>query len=196
MGKLILIRHGETEYNKQKLFFGWKDPELNEMGISQSNKAKERLKKYEYDKIYVSPLKRAFLTGEIVNYKELELNVSNQLKELNFGIFEGHSYEEILEKYPDEEKNAKENWKDYSFETGESPKMLQERVIEFINSNLNLETENVVLVTHWGVICTILSHYITGGLNGYWKFKIKNGGIAVLEFSEGFVSLEGLNVGE
>lgn len=196
MGKLILVRHGETEYNKNRLFFGWKDPELNEKGIYQSHLAKNRLQKYEYHKIYASPLKRAYLTGEIVNYKGLEINVSEELKELNFGIFEGHSYEEILEKFPEEEKIAKDNWEEYSFKTGESPKMLQERVISFINNNLNLEDENVVLVTHWGVICTILSYYLTGGIKGYWKFKIKNGGIAVLEFRDGFVSLEGFNIGE
>lgn len=196
MGRLILVRHGETDFNKNRLLFGWKDPELNQCGISQSHTARKILERYDYAKIYSSPLKRALKTGEIVNYKGIDIEISEQLKELNFGIFEGYSYEEILELYPEEEKIAREDWKNYSFKTGESPKMLQKRAVEFIETKIDLEKEDVVLVTHWGVICTVLSHYLSGDLNGYWKFKIKNGGIAILDFADGYVSLEALNIGE
>lgn len=190
MGRLILVRHGETEENKKGVFFGWLDPSLNETGVVQGYEAKKKLEKYNYSKIYSSPLKRAFETCEIINYKKIPVQVVDDIKELNFGIFEGYSYEEIVQKYPTQEKIASENWQEYHFETGESPKSLQERVVKFVEENLDLQNEDTVLVTHWGVICSILSYYLSKELDSYWKFKIKNGGIAVLEFSDGYVMLE------
>lgn len=193
MGKIILVRHGETELNKKGIFFGRLDPSLNENGKGQLENTRELLKSYEYQQIHSSPLARARESAEIINQDAKSLNFDSRLMELDFGIFEGLSYEEIERNYPEECKKNQENWEDYNFETGETVKELQARSVEFIES-LDKNQDHLV-VTHWGVINTILSHYFSRGLEGYWKFDIKNGGIAVLEFSEGFPILRGLNIG-
>lgn len=194
MGKIILVRHGETNMNRDNLYHGILDPALNETGIKQAEKAYNIIKNISYDKIFSSPLKRAYETATILNYKKLNIELSDKIKELNFGIFEGLSYEEILNKYPYELKEATKNWKTYNFKTGESPLELQERSVQFINS---LDKDlNYLIVTHWGVICTILSYYFSYNLNAYWKFKIDNCGIVVIEFTrDNFPILAGFNIG-
>ncbi|WP_297597055.1 histidine phosphatase family protein [uncultured Cetobacterium sp.] len=194
MGKIILVRHGETELNTAGVFFGIMDPILTPEGMEQAESAKKILKELEYHKIYTSDLKRAKETAEIINYKKINLVLTKELREINFGIFEGYSYQQLLEKYPAEVKKSQEDWENYNYETGESVLQLQKRAIDFIEKELDLN-KNTVLVTHWGVINTILSHYFSVGLNAYWKFSVKNGGIVIIEFSEGYPILKGLNIG-
>ncbi len=194
MGKVILVRHGESEMNRDGLFFGWLDPELTEKGKEQAHKAKNIIEKFKYDEIYSSDLLRARKTAEIINYQGLPLNVCEELREINFGIFEGLTYEEISRKYPVEVKLWEEKWQEYDYEHGENVTQLQKRAVDFLNK-LDKEKKDIVVVTHWGVINCILSYYITGGLDGYWKFALNTGGVSVLEFRDGFPVLKGLNIG-
>ncbi|WP_022818882.1 histidine phosphatase family protein [Fusobacterium russii] len=181
MGKLILVRHGETDLNKNKIYFGKLNPGLNETGKEQIKKTKEKLLNYRYDFIYSSPLLRAKQSAEICNYLNLPINYSDNLRELDFGVFEGLTFDEIQEKYPNEVKKAEKEWKTYNFETGEAPNQMYLRVMEFLKS-LNFEKDNLI-VAHWGVLNSILSHYLANELDGYWKYKFENGGIAILEGS-------------
>lgn len=193
MGKLILVRHGQTDMNVDGIYFGWLDPVLNEKGREQGKKAKDTIKSIFYDKIYSSDLKRASETAQYVNYLNREINYDKRLRELNFGIFEGLTYEEIQKKYPKECEESSKNWKDYNFLTGESPRELQRRAVEFVES-LDLEKNNLV-VTHWGVINCILSWYFSNELDSYWKYSVENGGVCIIEFVDRFPILKGLNIG-
>lgn len=193
MGKLILVRHGQTDLNTEGIYFGWLNPNLNEKGYEQAQKAREVIKTIPYDKIYSSDLERARLTAEIVNYKNLHIVFDKRLREINFGIFEGLTYEEISKKYPDECKISEDNWENYNFGNGESPRELQKRAVDFVEG-LNLEEDNLV-VTHWGVINSILSCYFSKGLDSYWKYSVENGGVCIIEFTNGFPILKGLNIG-
>lgn len=195
MGKLILVRHGQTDMNKDRLYFGKLDPSLNAEGRSQAIKACHNLVglDIDYDKIYSSNQKRAYETAVLVNYKKLDIEQSELIQEMDFGIFEGLTYNEIIEKYPEEMEKCRKDWKNYSYVNGENPIILQKRAIEFINS-LDKNLNNLV-VTHWGIICSLLSYFLSNGLDSYWKFEIKNGGIAVIEFQEGFPILRGFNIG-
>lgn len=192
MGKLILVRHGQTDMNLDGLYFGWLDPSLNEKGIEQAQKARESMKKISYDNIYSSDLLRASETAQIVNYLEKDIVFDSRIRELNFGIFEGLSYEEIVTKYPVESEISLKEWRTYNFETGESPTDLQRRAVEFVES-LDLEKDNLV-VTHWGVINCILSWYFSNELDSYWKYSVENGGLCVIEFVDRFPILKGLNI--
>ncbi|MEI6857374.1 histidine phosphatase family protein [Psychrilyobacter sp.] len=195
MGKLILVRHGESELNIENIFFGHLDPKLTKKGTNQAQRTKEILSSINYKKIYSSPLKRAVETAEIINVKNYDLNLVEELKELNFGILEGLTYEEILKKYPEDALKWKENWQTYDYQTGESVQQLQERCVNFVES-LDFSGENIVAVCHWGVINCILSHYFSGGLDGYWKFAPNYAGIIVIEFTDGYPILKGINIGD
>lgn len=193
MGKLILVRHGQTNLNIGGIYFGKLNPELNEVGLVQAENAKTILKNCDYDKIYSSDLLRAKQTAEIINHKRLEIVYEKSLQELDFGIFEGLTYTEIKEKYPVECAQSEKDWENFNYITGESPKEMQKRVINFINT-LDLKQNNLI-VTHWGVINSILSYYMTNGLVGYWKFAVDNGGVCIIEFVDNFPVLKGLNIG-
>lgn len=196
MGKLILVRHGQTDMNKDKIYYGKLDVPINKTGKKQAEKARENLVnlKIDYDKIYSSNQKRAYETAQIVNYKNLEIEVNEKIQEMNFGIFEGLCYEEIIKKYPEEMEKLKKDWKTYSYITGENPFMLQKRAVEFLNS-IDKSKDNLV-VTHWGIICSLLSWLFSNELDGYWKFQIENGGIAVINFVDNnYPVLCGFNIG-
>lgn len=195
MGKLILIRHGQTDMNKDQLYYGRLDVPINETGKEQAENTRKNLVELEidYDKIYSSPMKRAYETAEIVNYKNLEIEKDDELREMDFGIFEGLSYKEIIKKYPEEMEKLKKDWKTYSYVTGENPFMLQKRVLKFLEK-IDKNKNNMV-VTHWGIICTLLSFLFSSELEGYWKYQVKNGGIVIIEFADGYPILCGFNVG-
>ena len=195
MGKLILIRHGQTDMNKDQLYYGRLDVPINETGKEQAENTRKNLVEFEidYDKIYSSPMKRAYETAEIVNYKNLEIEKDDELREMDFGIFEGLSYKEIIKKYPEEMEKLKKDWKTYSYVTGENPFMLQKRALKFLEK-IDKNKNNMV-VTHWGIICTLLSFLFSSELEGYWKYQVKNGGIVIIEFADGYPVLCGFNVG-
>ena len=179
MGKLILVRHGQTEMNAQSLYFGKLNPPLNDLGISQAYQAKEKLLDIDYDIIYSSPLKRAKQTAEICNYLDKEIIFDSNLEEINFGIFEGLPFKQISEKYPNEVKKMEEDWKSFNYVTGESPKEMFQRAISFLKT-LDYTKTNLI-VTHWGIINCIISYFISGSLDSYWKFKIQNASIVIFE---------------
>lgn len=196
MGRLILIRHGQTDMNKDGIFYGRLDVPINETGKLQAENACKNLIKFkmDYDKIYSSFMKRALETAQIVNYKNLEIETDENIREMDFGIFEGLTYDEVKKLYPAEIENLKSDWKTYSYVTGENPFMLQERAVKFFNT-LDKNKNNLV-VTHWGVICSLMSWLFSNELEGYWKYKIKNGGIVVIDFDKDFPILHGFNIGE
>ena len=193
MGKLIIVRHGQTQMNVEGIFFGKLNPGLNEHGKMQCKRTAEILKKYDYDAIYSSDLLRAAETAELVNYSKLPITFDKRLQEIDFGIFEGLSYNEIQEKYPEECEKSKNEWKTFDFVTGESLVELQNRAVKFVES-LDKTKDNLV-VTHWGVINCILSWYFSDELKSYWKYSVENGGICIIEFTDDFPVLKGLNIG-
>ena len=179
MGKLILIRHGQTEMNAQNLYFGKLNPLLNDLGIEQAYMVKEKLSNIAYDYIYSSPLERARETAEICNYLNKEIIYDNRLEEINFGAFEGLTFKEISKKFPNEVKEMERNWKTFNYITGESLEELYQRAVSFLET-LDYTKDNLV-ISHWGIINCIISYFVSGTLDTYWKFKVDNCSIVVFE---------------
>ena len=103
--KLILIRHGETDGTYQKRYCGVTDLPLNKMGIEQVENASRNLKKEKIDKVYSSDMKRTIQSANIV-FKDKDIEKLSSLREMNFGIFEGLTYEEIMKKHSDSYENG------------------------------------------------------------------------------------------
>lgn len=179
MGKLILIRHGQTEMNAQNLYFGKLNPPLNDLGIEQVYMAKEKLSNIAYDCIYSSPLERTKETAEICNYLDKEIIYDSRLEEINFGIFEGLTFKKISEQYPNEVKEMEKNWKSFNYITGESLEELYQRAVSFLET-LDYTKDNLI-ISHWGIINCIISYFVSGTLDTYWKFKVDNCSIVIFE---------------
>ena len=106
---LVLLRHGESEWNKQNLFTGWTDVELSDTGRSQAVTAGELLKDegYDFDVCYTSYLKRAIHTLDIVldemDLEWLPVTKSWELNERHYGALQGLNKAETAEKYGEEQ---------------------------------------------------------------------------------------------
>ena len=149
--KLLLTRHGQTDWNVAGKVQGITDIELNETGKKQAEATGEKLLDYNIDIIISSPLKRAKKTAEIIRgNRNIPILLDEGLMERGFGEFEGKTREEFDF---DEIWNYKLN---KQYENAESIGELFERVQKFLNKvQEEYKDKTVLLVTHGGVIVSI-----------------------------------------
>lgn len=149
---LHVVRHGETEDNKYKKFCGWRETPLNETGKKQAEDFGNMLKEEKYDMIISSPLPRAKETAEIIAAKTgTEVQFDDRLKERNFGVIEGKSWEEIQKDLPDVAVNNFENYQP-DLPEGETIEEVVERVDDFVENLNQFKGKKVLLITHTGVL--------------------------------------------
>ncbi|APQ78234.1 TPA: alpha-ribazole phosphatase [Clostridium botulinum] len=189
---IYLIRHGETEHNKRKNFYGKLDVGLNEKGEKQSYKVGELLKDVKFNKIYISDRKRTRETAERIlernRFYEKEKNIiykDEKINELDFGIFEGKSYEEIGSLYPKEQEKWEKDWKNFAPPKGESAVVFYNRVENFMKHIQKEEDGNYLIVTHGGVIRMIYSYILKNNMDFYWNFASRNGDITLIKYEYG-----------
>ena len=195
--RFILVRHGETQWNTNGRFGGYTDVPLNEKGKMQAELAGRKLMKETIDKVYCSDLSRARDTAQaILEHHSLPVEYSQAIREMNFGKWEGLTYQQILEQYPDHSKRWVEDYTNVACLEGESLKMFYDRIAHAFEKIKGQATDDqtVLIVAHSGVIKGILCKEIIGSVDGFWKFKVENGGIVVLEFDGDFPVLSALNM--
>ncbi|MBN3346637.1 alpha-ribazole phosphatase [Clostridium botulinum] len=189
---IYLIRHGETEHNKRKNFYGKLDVGLNEKGEKQSYKVGELLKDVKFNKIYISDRKRTRETAERIleknKFYDKEKNIiykDERINEIDFGLFEGKSYEEIGSLYPKEQEKWEKDWKNFSPPKGESAVVFYNRVENFMKHIQKEEDGNYLIVTHGGVIRMIYSYILQNNMDFYWNFASRNGDITLIKYEYG-----------
>ncbi len=175
---IIMIRHGESQDNALRAFGSYESP-LTEKGIKQIENTKESLKQFNYSKVYYSPFLRTVQTLNILGLEGIE---DKRIGEYNFGIFSGLNNEKIQAKYPEEYKLWNQNPEEYVVENGESLNMVYERVKDFLDE-IAKKDENVVLVTHAGVI-RLAYCWMFDNLDYFFKFKVNNGSINIISIDE------------
>nr|WP_312576368.1 histidine phosphatase family protein [Sedimentibacter sp.] len=175
---LYLVRHGESVGNLNKRYCGITDVKLSLKGESQAKIAGFNLKNNSISQIYTSPLIRASETARIISE---EINVGfctvDCLKEINFGIFENMTWEEIHRNYKIETDSWIDKGFEYKFPKGESYLDIIDRIACFMD---NID-DNSVIVSHFGVIQSILIYYKAADCNNVWDYHISNGDIVVLD---------------
>ncbi len=186
MLELILLRHGETDSNLQGTYVGWTDISLNKKGVLQAEAAAERLAGHRIDRIFSSPLKRAFETAMIVNGNfNLPIEKVDELKERNFGIWENLMYREIQERYPDECAAWTKDWLNYCIPGGESAADAFRRNIRFVDALVQGNASGTFLiVTHLGCIRTIITYLLGMKIEDIWRFSIDNCGITKIMIND------------
>lgn len=189
---IYLIRHGETEHNKRKNFYGKLDVGLNEKGEKQSYKVGELLKDVKFNKIYISDRKRTRETAERIleknKFYDKRKNIiykDERINEIDFGLFEGKSYEEIGSLYPKEQEKWEKDWKNFSPPKGESVVVFYNRVENFMKHIQKEEDGNYLIVTHGGVIRMIYSYILQNNMDFYWNFASRNGDITLIKYEYG-----------
>lgn len=180
--ELILIRHGETKWNKIKRYQGHMDIELNDWGRQQAEEAARELANLDINYFASSDLKRAKTTAEIIaSFHQNNVLELKELREMNFGDWEGKSFKEIQNENPlDFQKWIKDPVK-YSPPSGENLKEFQKRILQGFNQVLEKEAERNVIITHGGVIMVYLATILEMPLINYRKFKVANTGITKVD---------------
>lgn len=139
---LVLVRHGQSEWNLKNLFTGWKDPDLTEQGVAEAKSAGEQLKdmKLEFDLAYTSVLQRAQKTLGLIleelGQQDLETIRDQALNERDYGDITGMNKDEAREKFGEEQVHIWRRSYDVPPPGGESLKMTSERVLPYYRTEI------------------------------------------------------------
>lgn len=147
---LIVVRHGETVWNREKRMQGTTDTQLSDVGREQARALGRRLACRAFAALYTSDLSRARDTARVIaEHTGRDIVMDPRLQERRFGIFEGLTVEEIIARYPEEHARFMSRDPDYAVPGGESARGFTERCIgcvaEIAGRHAGCE---VVIVTH------------------------------------------------
>lgn len=162
MAKYILLRHGQTDWNVQRLYQGQTDIPLNENGIRQAEAAALLLKDIPFDIVYSSDLIRAVVTAQIAisMHKPVPIIYDMRIRERHFGSFEGTNYQRDLMN-PGILESMDQNPLTYRFPGGESLTDLEIRAREVYNEIENKHPKETVLLVSHGSFLTIFACILT-----------------------------------
>lgn len=177
--KIYVVRHGQTNGNKEQRMQGRMDIPLNELGISQAKKAYEELRNIKFDKIFCSPLIRTIQTAMIVaNAEKNDLIIDDRIVEISFGSMEGKTLDELGGDFvkffskPSEYININES---------ESFQSLIKRNGEFLEYLKTVEGNNILVVSHGAAIHAMISYIKKLSLDDFWKANVANCAITEIE---------------
>ena len=191
---IYLLRHGQTEENKRGAYYGNLNIGLNEIGISQGNKASVYFNDIKLDRVYVSDKKRTVeMANLVLGQAKPTFIVDSRINETNFGDFEGKTYEEIKMLYPRECVCMQNNWMEFAPPGGESYIQLCERVKSFMEDIKKLEVDNILICSHSGVVRAIYCYVMNENIDLFWKFGCKNGDISIIKYEYGNLYLDSIN---
>jgi len=155
MPQLVLIRHGESEWNKQNRFTGWIDIPLSEKGEEEARSAGEKLKGCKFDMVFTSVLQRAIKTyeiaAEIAGLNHLPVEKDQALNERMYGDLQGLNKDECRQKFGAEQVHIWRRSYDTPPPNGESLKDTADRVLPYYNKKIEPmlnEGKDILVVAH------------------------------------------------
>ena len=187
--EIILIRHGETEWNSQQRMQGHSNSDLSSVGQAQIQALGQWMKNVPFDHIYSSDSLRAKQTAEaITQFSGHELKIDLRLREKNLGVFEGLTSEEAWERHPEVFRLFKTAGSKYVIDEGESTQQLQDRALEIVNEiRIKHPEKRVLLVTHGGFIRVVMKHSLGLSLETPTRFLIRNTGVFRLVWEDKWI---------
>jgi len=183
--RIFLIRHGETNWNKEGRFQGQIDIPLNDNGKNQARKTFEYLRNIPFNKAFSSSMYRPYETAQIIlqNNKDLKIEKINALVEISHGLWEGKLEAEIREQWPVLLKNWHDKPEEVIMPEGESIKDVSERSIEAFDKICLSQKDNdlSLLVAHDAVNKTLICNIFGINYSNIWMIKQGNGGITIID---------------
>ena len=202
MNKLVLLRHGQSQWNLENRFTGWKDVPLTQQGIDEAKKAGYLIKKNNiiFDKIYSSVLLRANKTAEIAlkeaHMEELFENDqliyerSQSLNERDYGDLVGLNKAETAEKFGKEQVHIWRRSYDTPPPNGESLKDVVDRVSPYFTQRIEpllLEEKNVLIVAHGNSLRAVMIKVGLYKSNEISSIELPTGSPLCLEYEKGIL---------
>lgn len=178
---LYLVRHGETDWNKQGLIQGQQDIQLNQTGRQQAEKLQPFFQSHEVDHYYSSDLKRAHETGVIATESmSIQIQQDNGLRERCFGKYETHTRKYIRETWDPDFFHKSKGEPDGPIEGAEGILDFQKRSVDTISKiAVRHSGQRLAIFTHGGVIRSWLSYWLQIPMTLPRRFEVKNTSIHI-----------------
>lgn len=194
MPKIILVRHGQTDYNLQRRYQGSVDIPLNATGISQAEALRPRLAKIKLDAAYCSDLTRTRQTAALILEKHpsgLAAKPTPLIREISGGLFEGLTYEQMQSQFPEDLPKWEADRYNYRAPQGENLQAVEIRLREFLDIVAKEqigENRNVLVVAHGGIVSTLMCLLMQMKLNNLWQWRVDTCSLTVADlYPEGAI---------
>lgn len=187
MTRLILVRHGETVWNREGRYQGQIDTPLSELGLIQAEMVADALSEVEIDQVYSSPLSRAYLTAsKCASRHNLEVVKDERLLELNHGKWEGLMAEDVHKDYAELLWQWQNTVLEAQMPAGENIEDVRCRarqaVLEYVDHHPG---QTVLVVAHDAVNKALICDMWELGLEHFWQIKQDNTCINIMEYEAG-----------
>ena len=192
--KLVLVRHGQSEWNAKNLFTGWKDPKLTDLGIQEAIKAGDLLetRNLKFDLMFTSDLFRAQETGRLIleqmNQTDIQVIEDQSLNERNYGDLAGLNKDEAREKWGEEQVHIWRRSFDVPPPGGESLKNTAERVLPYFEREIMPKVKkslNILVAAHGNSLRALVMHIENISSEEIVKLEIATGDPLTYEYSNG-----------
>lgn len=186
--KLILIRHAESTWNRTNRVQGTRNPGLSDKGIKQAQLLAHQFNKMRFDAVYSSHLRRAYETAKILT--NFQISTLEDLQEIKLGVWEGKTIQQVNKEYKEIYRQWYKEPLKVKIPGGETLLEFKDRVVcIFDKIKAQHPNQEVLVVTHGGVITVYLAHLLEMNLNKVWSLTLKNSSMTILSFYDDFPSL-------
>ncbi len=189
MGALVLLRHGESQWNLENKFTGWVDVDLSPKGEKEADDAGRKLTDFSFDKVYTSALKRANRTMDIAleaaGITDVPIVYDKALNERHYGDLQGLNKAETAEKFGDEQVHIWRRSFDVPPPNGESLKDTLARVMPYWEANIEPDLKNgddILIVAHGNSLRSLAMHLESMTTEDVLNLNIPTGVPLVYEF--------------
>jgi len=181
--ELIIVRHGETEWNRKEIFRGRMDVPLDEVGVRQAELLGEHLACLKISAVYSSPLRRAVDTaGMITRHHNLTAQLSENLIDIDYGRWQGLSREDVKNTHRELYTEWIEHPDKVKFPDGESLEDIRQRVLAFLNEALPKHEGRMVVVSHRVVNKVLICALLGLGNSHFWNIRQDVGAMTVFAY--------------
>lgn len=192
--KLILARHGETDWNVAEVFRGRLDIELNETGRKQAKLMADYLAGTKFSAVFSSPLKRALETARAVAARQdIEVTVAPELMDMDFGDWQGLTVNTVREKHPGFFSRWLEQPHCLKVPGGESLSNVRERALNLISRITARNESDILLVSHRVVGKVLICALLSLDDSHFWNIKLDTCGLTNFSLEDGRFVLTGHN---
>jgi broad specificity phosphatase PhoE len=195
MVTVILVRHGETEWNRREIFRGRADVELNERGREQAKALGAALDRRSIDVVYSSPLSRAVETAEAITGPHgMSVEIEDAFIDFHYGTWQGLPHDEVRQRYPDMYHDWVERPHTVRMDGGESLRMVRRRAMQALMRVVDRhQDETVVVVAHRVVNKVMLCAVLELDNSHFWRIRQDTCALNVFEWSDGRFLIRLLN---
>ena len=183
MRLLVLVRHGQTDWNIKGRFQGRRDIPLNSRGVLQAEAASGALRSLRFGSIWSSPLARALQTAQILAAPhEIEVSIQTDLTEICHGEWEGLSNTVVAEMWPEILAGWHASPQTVTMPGGESLEDVSTRSVRAIERIFTASPEgNILVVAHDAVLKVLICHLLDAPISSFWRFRLENGSITMFD---------------